>query len=109
MSFTPMAGTPLNRGGPNLNPSRLITIAYIVVLTVLGIVAGGLFFDAHAVHRQLEQTNATLTRTLAEAEEQLREQKVVLERLRTDPAYVDKVIRQRLNYAKPDDYIFRFK
>jgi cell division protein FtsB len=27
--------------------------------------------------------------------------------LRTDPTYVEKVIRQRLGYAKPEEYIFR--
>jgi len=32
----------------------------------------------------------------------------VLERLRTDPEYVDKVIRRKLGYAKPDEFIFHF-
>jgi len=46
---------------------------------------------------------------LAEAREKLREQERILERLRTDPAYVEKVIRRRMFYAKPDEYIFRFE
>lgn len=92
-----------------MNSTRLITAAYVVILAVLGVLAGGLFFDAHAEHRQLKQTEATLAKNLADAEERLREQKVILERLRTDPTYVEKVIRQKLDYARPDQVIFRFK
>jgi cell division protein FtsB len=47
-------------------------------------------------------------RRLAEAQEQLRNQEKVLDRLRNDPAYVDKVIRKKLGYAKPDEFIFHF-
>ena len=36
------------------------------------------------------------------------EQEKILQRLRTDPAYVERVIRRKLGYAKPDEYIFRF-
>jgi len=43
-----------------------------------------------------------------ELEARLREQEIVLERLRSDPAYVEKVIRRRLGYAKPDEFVFRF-
>ena len=31
-----------------------------------------------------------------------------VERLRTDPAFVEMKIRQRLGYARPDEFIFRF-
>ena len=48
-------------------------------------------------------------RRLAEAQERLREQERVLERLRSDPAYVDKVIRKKLGYAEPDEFIYRFE
>ena len=45
---------------------------------------------------------------LAVKEGELREQQRTLERLRTDPDFVEKIIRQRLGYAKPGDLIFRF-
>jgi cell division protein FtsB len=45
---------------------------------------------------------------LAEAEQRLRDQEHVLQRLRTDPAYVEMKIRQRLGYARPEEFIFRF-
>jgi cell division protein FtsB len=92
-----------------LNPTRLITAGYVVVLAFLGVLAAGLFFDAHAEYKQLKRTEATLAKNLADAEERLKEQKLILERLRTDPAYVEKVIFQQLDYAKPTDVIFRFQ
>lgn len=95
--------------GSTVNPRRLITLAYVVVVAVLVTVIGGFFFDAHAEYLQLKATEANLTRSLADAEERLREQKVALERLRTDPNYVEAVIRQKLDYAKPGETIFRFK
>ena len=51
----------------------------------------------------------TSRRRLAEAEAKLREQEKILERLRNDPVYVEKVIRRRLGYAKPEEFIFRFE
>ena len=52
---------------------------------------------------------ATSRRRLAEAEAKLREQEKILERLRNDPVYVEKVIRRRLGYAKPEEFIYRFE
>jgi cell division protein FtsB len=46
---------------------------------------------------------------LAQAEQRLRDQERVLQRLRSDPDYVEKVIRQQLRYAKPSELIFRFE
>jgi cell division protein FtsB len=46
---------------------------------------------------------------LAQAEQRLRDQERVLERLRTDPAYVEKVIRRQLHYARPSELIFHFE
>ena len=45
---------------------------------------------------------------LAAAEDALRAKELILQRLQTDPAYVEKVIRMNLHYAKPDELIFRF-
>jgi len=37
------------------------------------------------------------------------EQQRTLERLRTDPAYVERVIRQKLGYTKQGETIFLFR
>lgn len=82
---------------------------YVVLLTVLGLGAGALFLDARAEYNQLKQVEAASRRRLAETETRLREQERILQRLRTDPGFVDKVIRQKLHYAHPGDVIFHFE
>ncbi len=91
-----------------MNTSRVITILYIVVFVALGLGAGALFLDAHAEYRHQQSLAAENRRRLAEAEARLAEQQVILERLRTDPAYVEKVLRERY-HARPGELIFRFK
>jgi cell division protein FtsB len=65
--------------------------------------------DARAEYNRLEQVEATNRGRLAEVQERLKSQERVLDRLRNDPAYVDRVIRKKLGYAKPDEFIFRFE
>ena len=79
------------------------------MLSGLGIGAGVLLLEARAQHRQLKQTEAATRRQLAEAEARLNEQKRILERLRSDPDYVERVIRKRMSYARPGEVIFRFE
>jgi cell division protein FtsB len=88
---------------------RLIATLYFVLLTGLGIGAGALLLDSQAQYRQLKRTEAVSRQRLAEAEGRLREQEKILERLRTDRDFVEKVIRKRLSYARPGEMIFRFE
>lgn len=52
---------------------------------------------------------ATKERLLAEAEAKLQAQSRYLERLRHDPELVEHLIRQKLGYAKGDEFVFRFE
>ena len=92
-----------------MNPRRLIVTLYVVLFLGLGAGAGALFLDARAEYNQLKQAEASSQRHLAAAQARLAEQERILQRLRTDPDFVEKVIRQRLGYTKPGDYIFRFE
>jgi cell division protein DivIC len=87
---------------------KVILSLYMVLIAGLGVGGGILFLDASEEYSRLEVVQAENRRRLAEAQEQLRSQERVLERLRNDPAYVDKVIRKKLGYAKPDEFIFHF-
>jgi len=82
---------------------------YLLLFAGLGIVGSYLFLDARHEYTRLEQVEAQNRQRLAEAQERLRKQERVLDRLRSDPAYVDRVIRKKLGYAKPDEFIYRFE
>lgn len=89
---------------------RQIIIAFYLLLFVSVSVGSAMFFwRTRQEYNQLRQVELATQRRLAETEERLREQERVLQRLRTDPAYVEMKIRQRLGYARPDEFIFRFE
>jgi cell division protein FtsB len=92
----------------NVNSRHLITTLYVVLLTGLALSAGSFFFDAQQEYQQHKRTQALLQLQLTDKQRQLEEQKRILERLRTDPEFVEKVIRKRLNYGRAGETIFRF-
>lgn len=92
-----------------MNLRRVIVTVYLLLFLAIGAASGIYFLDAREEYNRLQQQEAASRRRLAEMETKLREQEKILERLRTDPVYVEKVIRRRLGYAKPEEYIFRFE
>ena len=91
-----------------MTPRRIILVLYVVLLSGFGLGAGALFLNARAEYKALKETQAASQAKLAAAEARLHEQERVLERLKTDPAFVERVLRDRLHYAKPGEVIFRF-
>jgi cell division protein FtsB len=85
----------------------LLLIAAVVaagVLAGLGVVLS----QTRAEHARMLAVEMRMRTRLAEVENRLAEQEIVLERLRNDPAYVELVIRRRLGFAKPEEFVFRF-
>lgn len=75
------------------------------VLAGLGVVLS----QTRAEYARVRETELRVRQRLSEVEVRLAEQEVVLDRLRNDPAYVEAVIRRRLGYAKPEEFVFRFE
>ncbi len=83
----------------------------VCALVAIGVIAGlaVVLSQTRAEYARVREVEAQVRRRLAEVETRLAEQELVLERLRNDPAYVEAVIRRRLGYAKPDEFVFRFE
>ena len=92
-----------------MNARRLIVWFYALLFVGMGLLSGVFFFRTYQEYAQFERLEAESRQRLAQAQQRLKEQERVLERLRTDPDYVAKVIRQQLRYAKPSELIFRFE
>lgn len=88
---------------------RFIISFYLLLFVSVAAGSAGFFWQTRAEYMRLKQIEADSRTRLAMAEERLREQQRVLDRLRNDPDYVEMVIRRRLGYAKPDEIIFRFE
>jgi cell division protein DivIC len=91
-----------------VNYRHVILGLYLLLFVGLGVAGGYLFLDARHEYNRLIQVEDTNRQRLAEVQARLRSQAVELDRLRNDPAYVDSVIRKKLGYSKPDEFLFRF-
>ena len=92
-----------------MNFRRLILGLYLALFLGVAGASAYYFLQTQREYDRLKRLHQESQEKLTEAREKLREQERILERLRTDPAYVEKVIRRRMFYAKPDEYIFRFE
>lgn len=92
-----------------MNLRRLIFSLYLALFAGVSVTAGLYFYDARAEYNRLKGIELRNLRLLDEAEARVAEQRQTLERLRTDPAYVEKVIRKKLGYTKEGETIFRFE
>jgi cell division protein FtsB len=91
-----------------LNLRRLILGLYLALFAALSVAAGLYFVNTREEYLRLKMTEAENRRQLAQLETHLKEQQATLQRLRSDPAYVERIIRLNLGYARPDDKIFSF-
>lgn len=88
---------------------RLIIAFYLLVFLGLAAGSGVFFWQTRREYNRLLEREIRSKQRLSEAEQKLKEQEKILDRLRNDPNYVELVIRRRLGYSKPDEYIFRFE
>lgn len=91
-----------------MNSRQLIASLYVVLFAGFGVGAGMLFLDARAEYNQLKLAEAASRKKLADEEARLAAQQKILERLRTDPDFVDKTLRIRWGFVKPGEVLFRF-
>lgn len=84
-----------------------------MIATAAVLVCAGYFLWQHLELRrenqELLRNQAQLNQRYAEANEKLVESQRFLERIRTDPAFVEMIIRRRLGYAKPGELIYNFE
>jgi cell division protein FtsB len=88
---------------------RFVITLYFVLFIGVSMVSGFFLWQAHEEYSRLKVMEAKSRVRLAEAEQRLKEQHRILERLRSDSEYVEIVIRRRLGYVKSDEVVFRFE
>ena len=87
----------------------MIIWIYAGIFIGVGLLSGVFFFQTYQEYAQLRRVEAGTRQKLTLAEQRMKDQERVLDRLRNDPAYVQKIIRLQLRYAKPSELIFRFE
>ncbi len=88
---------------------RFLAGIFLALFAVLAVVSAAFFWETRRElqrHREVEAANRLV---LERKEAELRAQEERLERLRTDPAYVEKAIREGMNYVRPGETVYRFE
>lgn len=105
-----MCGTHLYLDAfPRVNLSKFINGLFGVLFAGITLWAVTAFVGMQRELKAREADLATKQRLLAEAEAKLESQSRYLDRLRHDPALVEHLIRQKLGYAKGEEFVFRFE
>ena len=91
-----------------MNLRRIILSFYLALFAAVSVTAGIYFNDTRNEYNKLKGIEINNQHLLEQAQKRLADQQKTLERLRTDPTYVETVIREKLGYSKPDEMIFRF-
>lgn len=81
----------------------------MVLFAALLLWAVTFFVQMHRELKTLQAQESFNRRRLADAEAKLQQQEKYLDRLRHDPALVEQLIRQKLGYARGDEFVFRFE
>jgi len=92
-----------------VNLSKVIQVLFVIVFTAITLWATTFFVQMHRELKTMRAQEAANQRRLQEAEARLAQQEKYLDRLRHDPALVEVLIRQKLGYAKGEEFVFRFE
>ena len=90
--------------------TRIQSLGFLVFIGIVACGVGLLLFlpqlqRRHAMQLEIQRLEAEILR-----QEQLEtQQKQEIEALKSDPAYVERTARNKLNLARPNETIFRFE
>lgn len=90
--------------------SKRLFSYFLTLLFLAGVLWIGVEFSQnYREYRQFKKKEMATQARLDEISRQFAEQQRISERLVQDRAYVELMIRRRLNFAKPEEKIFRFE
>jgi cell division protein FtsB len=86
---------------------------FLVVVLAILLVLGGVYAGKTIHETQLEvdhfrNDEEKVKGQLDDLKVKLDKNQEFLQRLETDPSFLEYVARERLNYAKPDEFVYRF-
>ena len=92
-----------------VNTRRLLIASTLVGVTAIAVASTVWFLEAHGELQRLQVIEKANEQKLADARRRLNERETILRRLKEDPAFMEKVLRDKAKYARPGDVIFRFE
>ncbi|MCC5789982.1 MAG: septum formation initiator family protein [Opitutales bacterium] len=88
---------------------RFLAVFYLCVFVGLGILFFNFLGQNYREMESLRAREAHLERMVELREQELERKTETARRLREDPEYLERVIRQQLGYIGPGEFLFRFE
>lgn len=92
-----------------MNIGKLTIGVFCALFAAVTLWAAVFFVQMHRDITALRAQESLNQRRLAEAEARLQAQEKYLDQLQHDPALVERLIREKLGYAKSQEFVFRFE
>jgi cell division protein FtsB len=89
--------------------ARLQSLGFFMFAVVVTLGVMLLFVPLFAQSHSMQRRIAQLDREIEKQNALEKQQKAEIEQLKTDPAYVERTAREKLNLARPNETIFRFE
>ena len=87
---------------------RVIMLMLVGMLSILVVFFGGLVLKTHREFKNFQVRENRVETKLTQARKEFAQKEAYLLRLLEDPEFLERVARERLGYARPNELIFRF-
>ncbi len=78
------------------------------VLMVLIFFFGGLIVQTYREYKHFKARETRIETKLTQARKEFEQKEAYLAQMLEDPEFLERVVRERLGYARPDELLFRF-
>ena len=93
---------------PAQRKERVIMLMLMGMLVVLIIFFTSLILQTHREYSNFKARENRIEQKLIQARKEFEQKEAYLTRLLEDPEFMERVVRERLGYSRPDELLFRF-
>lgn len=87
---------------------RVILFMMLAVLLALVLFLSSLIVQTYREYNNFRARELRIEAQLIQARKEFAQKEAYLSRLLEDPEFLERVVRERLGYARPDELLFRF-
>lgn len=92
-----------------MRPTRILNVVCLIAFLVIASFAGSYALERYRKLEVIKNSEAKAAARLMEMQVATSSKRESLARLNRDPEYVERIIRQKLNYAKTGETVFKFE
>ena len=93
---------------PSQRKERVILLMMMGVLLALIVFFSSLLVQTYREYKNFRAREFRIEAKLTQARKEFDQKEMYLARLLEDPEFLERVVRERLGYARPDELLFRF-